>query len=227
MSILMSSSQPTVLPLILIHIVSQINLIMIPHPHHAYDRRPQRPDQRTLSLHLLSVHNGGGSLDDPEERVREIARSEYGDGMSACFIFTAMRFYPVNPVSSECVFGSYVLSLSYVPSFSYFRHSFLYSFTHIHQPLFKIRTPNPPIPTAPRPLHTSAIGARTKKYIKLSTMNVQTTTTPFVKHEWIKDGREVMFEMGREAEAWGEVRWEHGWEVEAGEEGVRDELREL
>ncbi|KAF9040889.1 hypothetical protein BJ165DRAFT_1492901 [Panaeolus papilionaceus] len=153
MSILMSSSQPTVLPLISIHIVSQINLIMIPHPHHAYDRRPQRPDQRTLSLHLLS------------ERVREIVRSECGDG----------------PEGLSRV--SVLVSLS--------------------------------------------IGARTKKYIKLSTMNVRTTTTPFVKHEWIKDGGEVMFEMGREAEVWGEVRWEHGWEVEAGEEGVRDELREL
>ncbi|KAF9040930.1 hypothetical protein BJ165DRAFT_1596315 [Panaeolus papilionaceus] len=58
------------------------------------------------------------------------------------------------------------------------------------------------IPTAPRPLHTSALGAQTKKCIRLLTMYVQKVTMPFVKHQWIKDGREVVFEMIAKVKRW-------------------------
>ncbi|KAF9040960.1 hypothetical protein BJ165DRAFT_1406927 [Panaeolus papilionaceus] len=72
--------------------------------------------------------------------------------------------------------------------------------SELSSPLFESLTLY--IPTAPRPLHTSALGAQTKKCMRSLTMNVQKVTTPFVKHQWIKDGREVVFEMIAKVKRW-------------------------
>ncbi|KAF9037030.1 glycosyl hydrolase family 92-domain-containing protein [Panaeolus papilionaceus] len=164
------------------------------------------------SHHIPYLYAMAGAAWKTQERVREIALSDYKDGpeglsgnedcgqMSAWFIFTAMGFYPVNPVSGEYTVGS---------------------------PLFESLTLH--IPNASKPLHISALGARTKKYVKSLTINGQHVLTPVIKHEWIKDGGEVVFEMSAEVEAWGGeeglmrafgVGWEDGWEAEE----VRDEL---
>ncbi|KAF9040942.1 hypothetical protein BJ165DRAFT_1406916 [Panaeolus papilionaceus] len=72
--------------------------------------------------------------------------------------------------------------------------------SELSSPLFESLTLY--IPTAPRPLHTSALGVQTKKCIRSLTMNIQKVTTPFVKHQWIKDGREVVFEMIVKVKRW-------------------------
>ncbi|KAF9040916.1 hypothetical protein BJ165DRAFT_1406901 [Panaeolus papilionaceus] len=54
---------------------------------------------------------------------------------------------------------------------------------------------------SPPPTHLSS-GAQTKKCIRLLTMYVQKVTMPFVKHQWIKDGREVVFEMIAKVKRW-------------------------
>ncbi|KAF9040875.1 hypothetical protein BJ165DRAFT_1406880 [Panaeolus papilionaceus] len=88
--------------------------------------------------------------------------------------------------------------------------------SELSSPLFESLTLY--IPAAPRPLHTSALGAQTKKCIKSLTMKHTKVTTPFVKHQWIKDGREVkrwcdegvLREFGGAEEEIKQVEWEDG-----------------
>ncbi|PPQ75924.1 hypothetical protein CVT24_002506 [Panaeolus cyanescens] len=138
------------------------------------------------SHHIPYLYAMAGAAWKTQERVREIAWSEYGDGpeglsgnedcgqMSAWFIFTAMGFYPVNPVSGEYIVGS---------------------------PLFESITIH--IPNASKPLRIIAKGARTKKYVKSLTIDGRKVETPVIQHEWIRDGADVVFEMSAEVEGWG------------------------
>ena len=57
--------------------------------------------------------------------------------------------------------------------------------------------------TTPKRLTITAIGARSKPYIKSLTINGISITQPIIKHEQIVNGAEVVFEMSDQVEAWG------------------------
>ena len=52
-------------------------------------------------------------------------------------------------------------------------------------------------------LTITAIGARSKPYIKSLTINGISITHPIIKHEQIANGAEVVFEMSDKVEMWG------------------------
>ena len=55
----------------------------------------------------------------------------------------------------------------------------------------------------PKKLTITAIGARSKPYIKSLTINGISIARPVIKHEQIANGAEVVFEMSDEIEMWG------------------------
>ena len=60
-----------------------------------------------------------------------------------------------------------------------------------------------PSSTPPKKLTITAIGARSKPYIKSLTINGNSITQPIIKHEEIANGAEVVFEMSDKIEMWG------------------------
>ncbi|KAF5309205.1 hypothetical protein D9619_012814 [Psilocybe cf. subviscida] len=115
--------------------------------------------------------------------------------MSAWFIFSALGFYPVNPVSGQYVVGS---------------------------PFFEkvTLTLHPPAASSPATLTIRAPGVRTKPYIKSLTINGVPVVSPTIAHAQIAHGGEVVFEMSDTVEAWGnteEVVKEFGVSVGGGE----------
>ncbi|GLB33162.1 putative glycosyl hydrolase family 92 [Lyophyllum shimeji] len=143
------------------------------------------------SHHIPYLYAMAGAAHKTQEKVREIAQANYNNTpiglsgnedcgqMSAWYIFTAMGFYPVNPVSGEYVVGS--------PFFD------------------KISIDLPPTPQnkKSRKLTISAPGAPTKPYVKSLTVNGRKVDWPIISHEEIKDGGEIVFEMSATPEAWG------------------------
>lgn len=77
------------------------------------------------------------------------------------------------------------------------------------RPLFErisINLNNPhhhPASSSPKKLTITAIGARSKPYIKSLTINGISITQPIIKHEQIANGAEVVFEMSDKVEKWG------------------------
>ncbi|KAF9010151.1 glycoside hydrolase family 92 protein [Cyathus striatus] len=146
------------------------------------------------SHHIPYLYALAGAAYKTQERVRAIAKDDYNNTpiglsgnedcgqMSAWYMFSALGFYPVNPVSGEYVVGS---------------------------PLFdKITIFLPPRPWAadtntPKMLTIIASGAPTKPYIKSLTVNGQRIGIPFIHHDQIADGGEIVFEMSDKIEAWG------------------------
>ncbi|RXW16690.1 hypothetical protein EST38_g9162 [Candolleomyces aberdarensis] len=157
------------------------------------------------SHHIPYLYALSGAAFKTQERVREIAKENYGnlaDGltgnedcgqMSAWYIFSAMGFYPINPVSGEYVVGS-----------PFFEH-------------IRLNLPNPSITTtasstaAPIAITISAPGASTKPYVRSLTVNGVRVNEPVIKHEQLVaaggDGNvEVVFEMSETVEGWGNDR---------------------
>jgi len=143
------------------------------------------------SHHIPYLYALAGAAHKTQERVREIAQANYNNTpnglsgnedcgqMSAWYIFSAMGFYPVNPVSGEYVVGS--------PFFD------------------KITIDLPPTPQkkGSRKLTITAKDAPTKPYIKSLTVNGKRVETPVIRHEDIADGGEIVFEMSDVVEEWG------------------------
>ncbi|KDQ52009.1 glycoside hydrolase family 92 protein [Jaapia argillacea MUCL 33604] len=137
------------------------------------------------SHHIPYLYALAGSASKTQERVREIAFSDYNDTvnglsgnedcgqMSAWYIFSALGFYPVNPVSGEYVIGS---------------------------PLFEKITID--LPASSKPLVITAAGTQSKPYVKSVTLNGMSLTKPIIKHEDIAHGGELVFEMSGEPEEW-------------------------
>ncbi|TFK34481.1 glycoside hydrolase family 92 protein [Crucibulum laeve] len=143
------------------------------------------------SHHIPYLYAFAGAAYKTQERVREIARDNYNNTptglsgnedcgqMSAWYLFSAMGFYPVNPVSGEYVVGS---------------------------PLFDTLTIDlPPSPSSGKSnkLIIRATDAPTKPYIKSLTINGEKINVPFVRHDQIANGGEIVFEMSNKIEAWG------------------------
>jgi len=145
------------------------------------------------SHHIPYLYSLAGAAWKTQERVRDIAQVNYNNTpiglsgnedcgqMSAWYLFSAMGFYPVNPVSGEYVVGS---------------------------PFFEEITINLPIPPssvsqAKRLLTIKAPGAQTKPYIKSLKINGQDINTPVIRHEQIANGAMIVFEMSDTIESWG------------------------
>ncbi|RDB30237.1 hypothetical protein Hypma_007086 [Hypsizygus marmoreus] len=148
------------------------------------------------SHHIPYLYALAGAAYKTQERVREVAETNYNNTptglsgnedcgqMSAWYIFSAMGFYPVNPVSGDYVVGS--------PFFD----------------KVTINLPHPPHAPSEeknrkKTLMITARGASTKPYIKSLTINGRLVETPIVRHEDIKDGGEIVFEMSDKVEGWG------------------------
>ncbi|KAG6896377.1 hypothetical protein C0992_008697 [Termitomyces sp. T32_za158] len=146
-------------------------------------------------------------------RVREIAQMNYNNKptglsgnedcgqMSAWYIFSAMGFYPVNPVSGEYIVGS--------PFFD------------------KVTVRLPPRPEhkadQSRTLTIIATGAPTKPYIRSLTVNGRRVDVPIIKHEDLIDGGEIVFEMSERVEEWGNVGFLEQY-ASMGGEGTQEEI---
>ena len=114
-----------------------------------------------------------------------------------------MGFYPVNPVSGEYVVGSYVVFLFPFPTWGLKALS----------PFFEKLVIDLPPPQTQRSFGTGngtkrtltiiAPGAQTKPYIRSLTVNGKRIDRPLIKHDDIKDGGEIVFEMSEKVERWG------------------------
>jgi putative alpha-1,2-mannosidase len=107
--------------------------------------------------------------------------------MSAWYIYSALGFYPVDPVSKQYVVGSCVLSLPPITA-NYLTPS---------RPFFDKIVID--FPGAPRPLMITAKGAATKKYVKSLHINGRLVSLPIIEHEDIANGGEIVFEMTEKA----------------------------
>ncbi|KAI0751924.1 glycoside hydrolase family 92 protein [Daedaleopsis nitida] len=118
---------------------------------------------------------------------RAIMQNEDCGQMSAWYIFSALGFYPVDPVSAEYVIGT---------------------------PFFDKVTVH--LPGAEHPLVISSRGAPKKPYIKSVSVNGRMLASPVLKHEDIASGGLVVFEMSDKPQAWSsstlvkdDARYEH------------------
>ncbi|KAJ4468829.1 glycoside hydrolase family 92 protein [Lentinula aciculospora] len=163
------------------------------------------PAHHTPYLYALA-----GAASYTQERVREIAKSNYNNTpnglsgnedcgqMSAWYVFSAMGFYPVNPVSGVYVVGSpFFSSLTVsmpVPPFITPSHSSITS-----NPYYNSTTNS-------FDLRISAPGAETKPYVKSLKVNgrvIADGEEPLISHEEIRFGGLIEFEMSDQVENWG------------------------
>ncbi|KAF5364296.1 hypothetical protein D9756_001134 [Leucocoprinus leucothites] len=143
------------------------------------------------SHHIPYLYALSGAAWKTQERVREILRSDYDNTptglsgnedcgqMSAWYLFSALGFYPVNPVSGEYVVGA---------------------------PLFdriEIELPPRPGQTHGKPLQIIALGASKLPYVKSVQVNGVTLDKPIITHEQIADGGTIVFIMSPTIESWG------------------------
>ncbi|KAH9483275.1 putative glycosidase [Psilocybe cubensis] len=145
------------------------------------------------SHHIPYLYALAGAAYKTQEKVREIAVANYNNTpeglsgnedcgqMSAWYIFSAMGFYPVNPVSGEYVVGS--------PFFE--------------RITIDLNSPASSSQLSPKLLTVTAIGARTKQYIKSLKINGVDVDQPIIKHEQIAQGADIVFEMSDEIQGWG------------------------
>lgn len=122
--------------------------------------------------------------------------------MSSWYIFSAMGFYPVNPVSGEYVVGSYVIFNVSLPLL-------IHGYVLLHnRPFFDKITIDLPSTLQQedgrkKTLTITARGAPTKPYIKSLTVNGRQVDTPFIQHADIANGGDIVFEMSDQVESWG------------------------
>ncbi|THH04809.1 hypothetical protein EW145_g5249 [Phellinidium pouzarii] len=140
------------------------------------------------SHHIPFLYSLAGAASKTQERVRAIAISDYNgtvDGlagnedcgqMSAWYLFSALGFYPVDPVSGE-----------YVVSAPFFDKATLH------------------LPGARRPLVITAQGAQSNKYVKSLTIDGMSVNSarPVITHAQIASGANIIFEMSSRPQSWG------------------------
>ncbi|KZT02130.1 glycoside hydrolase family 92 protein, partial [Laetiporus sulphureus 93-53] len=138
-----------------------------------------------LSHHIPHLYALAGAASKSQERSREVAEANYNSSvnglsgnedcgqMSAWYIFSALAFYPVDPVSAEYVVGT---------------------------PFYDKVTID--LPASNRPLIITSKGAPSMPYIKSLTLNGESVEVPIIRHEQIVSGGEIVFEMSAEPQAW-------------------------
>jgi predicted alpha-1,2-mannosidase len=145
--------------------------------HNRHDNEP--------SHHYGYLYDFGGQPWKTQARVRQIARDSYSNTptgvlgnedcgqMSAWYIFTAMGFYPVNPVSKTYMIGS---------------------------PLYSRVTLN--LPNGKTFTVSAANNAEEHPYIQSATLNGKRLDIPVVTHDQIEAGGELAFVMGPTPSRW-------------------------
>jgi len=138
------------------------------------------------SHHIPYLYSMVGAATKTQERVREIAQANYNASInglsgnedcgqtSAWFLFSALGFYPVNPVSGEYVVGT---------------------------PFFDRAEVN--FPGAKQPLIITSQGAATSPYVKSLAINGQAVQEPVIRHEQISSGGNIAFVMDKQPQSWG------------------------
>ncbi|TFK88274.1 glycoside hydrolase family 92 protein [Polyporus arcularius HHB13444] len=138
------------------------------------------------SHHIPYLYSLAGAASKSQERIRQVAKANYNNSvnglsgnedcgqMSAWYLFSALGFYPVNPVSAEYVIGT---------------------------PFYDKITID--LPGAPKPLVITSTGAPSRPYIKSVTVNGRSLDTPILTHEDIVAGGHIVFEMSDTPQAWG------------------------
>lgn len=137
------------------------------------------------SHHIPYLYALAGAASKGQERIRQIAAANYNatiDGlsgnddcgqMSAWYIFSALGFYPVDPVSATYVIGT---------------------------PFYDKITID--LPGVAQPLVITSNGAPTMPYVKNVTVNGESFDAPIITHEQIASGGEIIFEMAAEPQEW-------------------------
>jgi predicted alpha-1,2-mannosidase len=145
--------------------------------HNRHDNEP--------SHHYGYLYDFSGQPWKTQLRVREIARDYYRNEpngiagnedcgqMSAWYIFTALGFYPVNPVSGQYMIGS---------------------------PLFRKVTLD--LPNGKRFSVSAAQNSETHPYIQAARLNGAALDVPFVTHAQIEAGGVLEFDMGAAPSRW-------------------------
>ncbi|KAI0753582.1 glycoside hydrolase family 92 protein [Irpex lacteus] len=137
------------------------------------------------SHHIPYLYSLAGAASRTQERVRDIAKSDYNSTvrglsgnedcgqMSAWYIFSALGFYPVDPVSGEYVVGT---------------------------PFYDRVTIS--LPGKPKPLVITSKGAPTKPYVASLKINGKAISDPIIRHEDIVNGGEIEFVMSEKPTEW-------------------------
>jgi predicted alpha-1,2-mannosidase len=145
--------------------------------HNRHDNEP--------SHHYSYLYDFGGQPWKTQSRVREIAKAAYADTpvgilgnedcgqMSAWYVFAALGFYPVNPVSKTYMIGS---------------------------PLFPAAALN--LPNRKRFSVTAKNNSDTNVYIQSATLNGKRLDAPMITHDQILAGGELAFVMGPKPSKW-------------------------
>ncbi|KAF7983020.1 hypothetical protein HWV62_24658 [Athelia sp. TMB] len=137
------------------------------------------------SHHIPYMYSMAGAASRSQQRIREIAQGNYNSTsrglsgnedcgqMSAWYLFSALGFYPVDPISGEYIIGT--------PFFD----------------TVKVR-----LPGAERPLEIHSRGASKMPYVKSVKLNGRGIETPVLSHAEIAKGGIIQFEMSGRPEAW-------------------------
>ncbi|KAF9062715.1 glycosyl hydrolase family 92-domain-containing protein [Rhodocollybia butyracea] len=160
--------------------------------------------------HAPYLYALAGAASYTQERVREIAQSNFNNTpnglsgnedcgqMSAWYVFSAMGFYPVNPVAGVFVVGSPFFSSQLfsipVPPFIPPAHSSI-----IDNPYYNSTTNS-------YELRIVAPSAETKQYVKGLSINgkiVEDWEEPVISYDQIRYGGLLEFEMSDQEESWG------------------------
>lgn len=111
--------------------------------------------------------------------------------MSAWYIFSALGFYPVDPVSATYVIGTYVMRRDFGDN---------WWLTSVRRPFYDKITID--LPGVAQPLVITSNGAPTMPYVKNVTVNGESFDAPIITHEQIASGGEIIFEMAAEPQEW-------------------------
>ncbi|KAG2132096.1 glycoside hydrolase family 92 protein [Suillus clintonianus] len=139
------------------------------------------------SHHIPYLYSLAGAASKSQSRIRQIAESDYNASvnglsgnedcgqMSAWYLFSALGFYPVNPVSGLYVVGS--------PFFDQ---------VEIQFPLANVTS-----------LKIISKGAPSKPFVNSFTINGEDIPSPIISHNQLLDGGRFEFIMSSRPQAWG------------------------
>ncbi|THH29573.1 hypothetical protein EUX98_g4616 [Antrodiella citrinella] len=137
------------------------------------------------SHHIPYLYSLAGAASKTQERVREVSQINYNASinglsgnedcgqMSAWYIFSALGFYPVNPLSGEYVVGT---------------------------PFFDKVTID--LPGVSNPLIISSDGAGTNPYVSSLQVNGRSVQVPVITHNEIAKGGDINFVMNNTPQTW-------------------------
>jgi predicted alpha-1,2-mannosidase len=137
------------------------------------------------SHHIPYLYSLANAASKSQLRVRQVAETNYNSSltglsgnedcgqMSAWYLFSALGFYPVNPVSGEYVVGS--------PFFDMVSIDF---------------------PSFDKELHIVSPGAPLKPYVHSLSINGRNLEQPIVTHNELTHGGVFLFQMRGEPQAW-------------------------